>query len=281
MSNSERTLKRICAVNDISCFGKCSLTVSIPLLSRFGAEAVPLPTAILSTHTGGFSGFTCLDMTDEMQKIIAHWREIDLELDCVYTGYLLGERQIDIALDFVNGYKNKGAYIAVDPVMADNGKLYHGFDKPFVRRMRELCSTADVITPNVTEAYLLADMDYAEIQSVSEIDECARRLAALGAKKTIITGVRPNADEISDMMFDENGNIAYRHTREFVKCRLHGCGDVFTSVFCARVVNGEAPEKCVERAAKFTDACIRETVADIDNHWYGLKFETRMGDLPE
>ena len=269
-------LKRVVAVNDMSCFGKCSLTVALPVISAFGVEAVPLPTAVLSTHTGGFTGFTCLDMTDEMKKIINHWKTVAFKCDGIYTGYFTCKEQIDIAIEFINDFSSHDTLILVDPVMGDNGELYTGFDEVFAKDMARLCGKADIITPNVTEALLLANMPYEPIQTDGTISACLERLKDTGAKKCVITGVRTSENQIGYVCCDYAAEESFSVFYPFEKMRLHGCGDVFASVLCGGMVKGDSFESAVYRAAEFTERCIHSTEADIDNHWYGLKFEKNL-----
>ena len=274
--SSSGEMKRVVAVNDISCFGKCSLTVALPVISAFGVEAVPLPTAVLSTHTGGFTGFTCLDMTDEMEKIIAHWKTVGFRCDGIYTGYFTCPRQVDITLDFIKDFANDDTVILVDPVMADNGSLYTGFDTDFVKDMERLCKASDVITPNITEALLLAGLPYSPVLSRKTVDECMDRLRRMGLKKAVVTGVRMEENSIGyvcrDFERNENTEIFY----PYEKMRLHGCGDVFASVLCGGLVKNMPFADAVKKAAEFTERCIHTTEKDIENHWYGLKFEKNL-----
>lgn len=269
-------IKRVIAINDMSCFGKCSLTVALPVISALGVEAVPLPTAVLSTHTGGFRGFTCLDMTEEMRKITAHWKTFGLKCDGIYTGYFTGTEQIDIALEFINDFANQDTFVLVDPVMGDNGALYTGFNTEFAKDMRRLCGKADVITPNITEALLMAEMEYMPIQSEEYIDECIRRLGKTGCKKCVITGVRTDESSIGYACCDYISGQRFSVFYPFEKMRLHGCGDVFASVLCGEMVKGDSFEIAVRKGAEFTERCIRSTENDIENHWYGLKFEKNL-----
>ena len=269
-------LKRVVAVNDMSCFGKCSLTVALPVISAFGVEAVPLPTAVLSTHTGGFSGFTCLDMTEEMKKIIEHWKTVGFKCDGIYTGYFTCAEQIDITLGLIDDFSDDNTLILVDPVMGDNGYLYTGFDEAFAKDMARLCGKADVITPNITEALLLAQMSYEEIQSEKTIEKCLERIKDTGAKKCVITGVRTDDKCIGYVCADYEKGETFSVFYPFEKMRLHGCGDVFASVLCGGLVKGDNFETAVHRAAEFTERCIHATEADLENHWYGLKFEKNL-----
>ena len=273
MSNE---IKRVVAINDMSCFGKCSLTVALPVISAFGVEAVPLPTAILSTHTGGFTGFTCLDMTDEMKKIIAHWKTVAFRCDGICTGYFLNPEQVDITYDFIENFKSGNTVVLVDPVMGDNGSLYTGFASDFPQKMRSLCACADVITPNLTEAFLLTGLEYSELQTEDALNECMKRLSETGTKKAVITGVRKDADTIGYLCEDFVTGEKFEFSHKYEPIHLHGCGDVFSSVLCGGLVKGQSFYDSVKRAADFTERCILTTEADIENHWYGLKFEKEL-----
>ena len=278
MPQNLHPIRRVMAVNDISCFGKCSLTVTLPILSRFGIEAVPLPTALLSTHTGDFSKPTRLDLTEEIKKIFAHWESFSLHFDCVYTGYML-ESQLPVAEEIVKTHKSRGAMILVDPVMGDNGYLYSGFGSDFPKKMRALCQCATVCTPNLTEAMLMTDTAYKPILTKEESAELYKRLSGIGAKNLVITGVHPNENEVGDVVIDENGRVLYEKYLPATHRRLHGCGDVFASVLCAKLLNGEEILGAVEYAQDFTSRAIEITNMDAENHWYGLKFESLMDEI--
>ncbi len=278
MEKTFAPIKRVMAVNDISCFGKCSLTVTLPILSRFGVEAVPLPTALLSTHTGDFSKPTRLDLTEEMKKIISHWESFGLAFDCVYTGYML-ESQLPVAEEIVKMHASRGAMILVDPVMGDNGYMYSGFGSDFPMKMRALCENACVCTPNLTEAMLMTGTGYKSVLTRAESAELYKRLSEIGAKHIVVTGVHPNENEVGDVVIDRNGRVLYEKYLPSTNRRLHGCGDVFASVLCARLVNGEDVLSAVEYAQDFTGKAIEITNKDAENHWYGLKFESLMDEI--
>ena len=249
----------------MSCFGKCSLTVAVPIISAFGCETVPLPTALLSTHTGEFEGYTKLDLSDEMEKIIAHWKKQDLRFDCIYTGYFCSIRQIDLAIEFIKTFKTPDTLIIVDPVMGDNGSLYEGFSEEFAEKMRELTTYADVITPNLTEASILSGLPYGENpEKIAEV---------LSVPKVAVTGVR-EGDEIGYVFKTEEG--ISRKMMPLVDCPLHGSGDVFTSALCGELMNKSDFLEAASSAAEFCDECIRDTAPLQPRHWYGIMFEEAM-----
>jgi len=265
MKSLETTIKRVALINDMSCFGKCSLTVAVPIISAFGCETVPLPTALLSTHTGEFRGYTRLDLTDEMKKIISHWQEMKLEFDCIYTGYFCSERQIDLCIDFIKRFKTPDTLLIVDPVMGDNGSLYDGFSESFAEKMGELVKYADVITPNLTEAAILSGMS---------IEDSPEKIAeALSTERLAITGVR-DGGEIGYVV-KTDGAIS-RIMAPIVDCPLHGSGDVFTSALCGELMNKPDFLEAARWAAKFCDECIRDTAPLQPRHWYGIMFEEAM-----
>ncbi len=278
MKNDASPIRRVMAINDISCFGKCSLTVTLPILSRFGVEAVPLPTALLSTHTGDFSKPTRLDLTEEMKKIVAHWESFSLKFDCIYTGYML-ENQLPVAEEIVKMHAARGAMILIDPVMGDNGYMYLGFGSDFPKKMRRLCRNACVLTPNLTEAMLMTGAEYKNIVAKEERNDLYRRLSDIGAKHVVITGVHPNEREVGDVVIDGDGRVLYEKYLPSTNRRLHGCGDVYASVLCAKLVNGDDICSAVQYAQDFTGKAIEITNRDAQNHWYGLKFESLMDEI--
>ena len=298
-------LRRAVLLNDLSCFGKCSLTVGLPILSAAGVEALPLPTAVLSTHTGGFSGYTCMEMTQELERIAAHWQTLALQPDAIATGYFCSAAQIDFSSAFVKSFAGGDTLLLVDPVMADGGALYAGFDGVFAQKMSTLCAGADVITPNLTEALLLARLPYTDSPDAALVQECFARLQKLGAKRIIITGVQKTpaleampcehiragrADtaesgrEIGCLCTDADGRC-FAVWHPYVHTALHGCGDVFSAAFLAAALTetpqGERPLadenafcRAVHTAACFTSRCVQATASgEYPGHWYGLRFE--------
>ncbi len=265
MKSLETTIKRVALINDMSCFGKCSLTVSVPIISAFGCETVPLPTALLSTHTGEFEGYTKLDLSGEMEKIISHWEDLGLSFDCIYSGYFCSIEQIDLTIDFIKRFKRENTLVIVDPVMGDNGSLYDGFTEDFAEKMRKLTEHADVITPNLTEAAILAGLPYGE--SPEKIAD------ALKVKNIAITGVVEN-NEIGYLI--KTQGRSHRVMAPLVDCPLHGSGDVFTSALCGELMNKTDFSEAAKAAAKFCDECIRDTAPLQPRHWYGIMFEEAM-----
>lgn len=268
--------KRILTIQDISCVGQCSLTVALPILSACGVETAILPSAVLSTHTGGFKGFTFRDLTEDMPAIAKHWESENLRFDAFYTGYLGSEKQIAYVKDIFAKLGTPGALRIVDPAMADNGKLYVGFDEAFVKSMASLCAEADVILPNITEACFMTDMPYRESYDRAYISELLEKLSALGAKSVVLTGVGFEEGKTGVMVYENGEEWHYVHDRISKGC--HGTGDVYASAFTGALMNGKTLREAAVIAADYTVECILATIDDA-SHWYGAKFEKPLPGL--
>ena len=262
--------KKILSVQDISCVGQCSLTVALPILSATGHETAILPSAVLSTHTGGFTGYTFRDLTDDMPPIAAHWKKENIRFDAVYTGYLGSARQIAYVKDIFDTLCAEGATTFVDPAMADNGKLYYGFDDAFVQEMKSLCAAADIILPNITEACFITGTPYKEVYDEAYIDALLKALSEIGAKTVILTGVGFTPDTTGVMVYENGKARHYRHKK--LPKGSHGTGDVYASAFVGAYLRGKDAYEAAGIAAEYTLRCIENTVDDPD-HWYGVKFE--------
>lgn len=265
--------KRILTIQDISCFGQCSLTVALPILSAAGLETVILPSAVLSTHTAGFTGFTVRDLTADMPGIAAHWKKEGITFDAVYTGYLGSMEQIDYVKDIVKDLLKEGGAVMVDPAMADNGKLYPAFDKSYAEYMRTLTSQADIILPNITEAAFLTGMEYKEKYDEAYIDDLLASLHASGSKTVILTGVS-YTDDTTGVVVSENGKKQYYKHKKIAQ-GSHGTGDVYASAFAGAYLNGKSAYEAAVIAADYTVSCIENTQGD-ENHRYGVKFEPML-----
>ncbi len=268
--------KRILTIQDISCVGQCSLTVALPILSACGLETAILPSAVLSNHTGGFSGWTFADLTEEIPNIRAQWEKENLSFEAVYTGYLGSAKQIDYVLDVIKSRMNKGGKFICDPAMADNGKLYAGFDENFVNAMKKLVSNADIILPNITEACFLTGVEYRESYDRAYIDELLDKLTETGAKTVILTGVSYDSGSTGVVVY-ENGNYSY-YKHKKIEGGCHGTGDVYASAFTGALMNGMNAYDAAKIAADYTLSCIEYTIGD-KSHWYGVKFEPLLGEL--
>lgn len=265
--------KRILSVQDISCLGQCSNTVMLPILSAAGLETVVLPTALLSTHTGGFSGFTFLDMTEEMEKILAHWESLDTQFDLLCTGYFGSAAQIELLLQYAPRVCKPDALRIIDPVMGDNGKLYSIYDDKYVETMRKLCNGADVITPNLTEACLLAGVPYEDAPySRERMEQLLGKLHALGAKRIVITGIMFDESTIGVVFENAAGEICTA-TGPYLNAHLHGTGDVYTAALIGYLSHGCKLEEAAPAALQFVDEAIEHTKGELEQHWYGLIFE--------
>ena len=269
--------KRILTMQDISCFGKSSITVALPILSAFGIETVILPTALLSTHTGGFTGYTYLDLTAEVEPILSHWKNLGLEFDGIYTGYLGSEELIDKASLLIRHFAKEDTLVFVDPVMGDRGELYIGFEDGYIEKYKELCKTAHLISPNVTEACLLTDTPYQQNAPDAYYQNLAKKLAAIGSEKAIVTGAL-SGSRIGCIGVDKDESFSVYSRR--VEAPLHGTGDVFASALIAAMVQGLSFEQAARLAVDFVSRAIDETASDVNGSWYGLKFEPCLKDAP-
>ena len=228
--------KRILTIQDISCVGQCSLTVALPILSACGHETAILPSAVLSTHTAGFSGWTCRDLSEDMPAINAHWNKEGLRFSAIYTGYLGSESQIDYVTAIMNSTLTPDGLRIVDPAMADNGKLYPAFDMAYVEAMKRLCAAADYLLPNVTEACFLTGMEYRENYDEIYINDLMNALHKLGAKNVILTGVGFHPSETGVMISESGVQSYYCHRR--LSENAHGTGDVYASAFVGALMKG-------------------------------------------
>lgn len=262
--------KKILTIQDISCVGQCSLTVALPIISACGIETCVLPSAVLSTHTGGFSGYTFRDLTEDMPAIKDHWKKENIFFDAVYTGYLGSTQQIDYVVQIFNECAKENSVKIVDPAMADNGKLYTGFNAEFVDAMKSLCAKADYVLPNITEACFLTDTEYKTEYDRAYIDELLSKLTALGCANIILTGISYEKGKTGVVVF-ENGNYSY-YEHEFLSNSCHGTGDIYASSFTGAFVRGKSVFDAAKIAADYTVECIKAT-AELDNHWYGAAFE--------
>lgn len=271
--------QRILVVQDISCVGQCSLTVALPILSACGLETAILPSAVLSTHTGGdFKGYTFRDLTDDIPAICAHWQRQGIMFDALYTGYLGSPRQVEMVEHIMQTLVKPGGLKIVDPAMADNGRLYAGFDDEYVDAMRRLCRAADVILPNITEAALLTKRPYRESYDEDYIRSLLDGLSALGARHVVLTGVSYQPDTLGVLVCEEDTVTYCPHRR--IDRMFHGTGDVYASAFTGALLHGRTLVDAAKIAADYTLACIENTV-DAPEHWYGVRFEPVLPRLIE
>lgn len=267
---------RIAAIHDLSGFGRCSLTVALPILSAMGAQCCPLPTAFLSTHTGGFQGFTFLDMTDEMPKVAAHWKSLNLEFDAIYSGFLGSARQIDVVEEFFYDFRQPNTLTVVDPVMGDHGEVYKTYTPAMCAGMTRLARLADVITPNLTEAALLLGVPLDALPSPRETVE---RLSLDGKRSVVLTGVSMSPGMTGAMCFDAKTGRSEAVQTDFIAHEFHGTGDVFASVLTGALVQGRKLNDAAMLAAKFVRACAERTAAADLPMREGVEFEPLLGYL--
>lgn len=268
-------MKRIVTVQDISCVGKCSLTVALPIISAMGVETAIIPTAVLSTHTM-FQNFTCKDLTDEIVPITNHWKNENLGFDAIYTGYLGSDEQIEILTNMFREFKTEDNVILVDPVMADNGKLYPAFDEAFAAKMAKLCGEADIIVPNITEASFMTGMEYKEKYDEAYVKEMLLKLSDLGAKISVLTGVSFKEGTTGVMGYDKANDEFYYYTNKLLPASYHGTGDIFASTTVGAMMNGFTWKEALQIAADYTAECIRITMEDPNGCWYGVNFEAAI-----
>ncbi len=262
--------KKVLTIQDISCYGSCSTTVALPVLSAFGIETAILPSAILSTHTSGFKNFTVLDLTEEMPKIINHWIDEGIKFDAIYTGYIGDIRQFDYILECKERLLNDNGLFIVDPAMADNGKLYPALNQDIVEGMKKIVSVADYILPNITEACFLTNTEYKEEQDDMFINELLAELYRMGAKNVILTGVMDDPYSIGATSYD--GMQKTTVIKEKVEQSYHGTGDIFSSIVVANILNGVDIKTNLDIATDFIIDSIYNTMDD-PYHSYGVKYE--------
>ena len=271
--------KHIMAVHDISCMGRCSLTVALPVISAAGIAVSVIPTAVLSTQTGGFTGYTYRDLTSDMLPIADHWQSFSAGFDAIYTGYLGSKQQLKIVEELIRRFKKAGTLVVIDPVMADHGRLYSGFSPDFPEGMKELCTYADVITPNMTEAVLMLKKPYQQGPYSREyVQNILEDLAKEKEKrKIILTGVYLNDREYGAAAYD-NGSIHFAFGRR-VPGNYHGTGDLFASVLTAALVRGNCLNRAVDIAVEFTAKSIERTYLAGTDVRFGVNFEEGLAGL--
>lgn len=266
--------KRVAAIHDISCVGRCSLTVALPIISAAGFDTSVLPTAILSTHTGGFEGFTYRDLTEDIKPISDHWQSLDIKFDALYSGFLGSFEQIDLVADLFKTFRSEGTMVMVDPVMADNGVLYSIYSPEMAKGMAKLCALADIIVPNLTEAAFILDEEYiGEDYSPEYIETTLRKLSSLGAKKVVLTGISFDKDKLGAAAYDrESDTISYAFN-DRIEGYFHGTGDVFGSTLLSALLHDFPLEEAIQIAVDYTHKCINLTVQAEQERRYGVCFE--------
>lgn len=273
-------MKRVLTIQDISCLGKCSITIALPVISALGSEAVILPTAVLSTHTM-FKNFTVKDLSDQIEPITQHWLSEDVKFDAIYTGYLGTPEQIDQMKELFTKFRGENTLVFVDPVMADNGKLYPAFDMAYAKKNAELCGAADIIVPNITEAAFMTDMEYREEKDHDEeyIKKMLGRLAELGARINVLTGVSLEPGKTGVMGLDTETGDYYLYQNDKINATFHGTGDLFSSTCVGEMMKGRSWQDAMRIAAEYTARTIEVTMQNPDKPWYGVDFEATLPEL--
>ena len=275
-----RQQKRALTIQDISCVGRCSLTVALPILSATGVETVILPTAILSTHTGGFTGYTFRDLTEDIDPICAHWKELALEADALYTGYLGSRQQQQQIARIFDDFGANGPLILVDPAMADAGQLYPAFDAEFAHGMTNLVAKASLTVPNITEASLVLEKDYpGDDYDQAWVEQTLKELSALGPGQVVLTGVSFEEDKLGAAAYDRALNTVEYYFTERIPGYFHGTGDIYSSTLLAALLNDKSLAEAIGIACEFTVGAIRRTVAAGTEPRYGVDFENEIGAL--
>ena len=274
----ESLVKKVAAIHDLSGYGRASLTTIIPILSNMKVQVCPVPTAILSTHTGGFEGYSFIDLTDYMQEHINHWKKLELEFDCIYSGFLGSPKQIEIVADFIDFFGKKAKFTVVDPVMGDNGKLYSTMGNEMVVGMRKLIKNADIITPNFTEVIYLLGKEYKENITLDEVKEYLKELANMGPKIIIATSVPDEESNKLDrktsvVAYDRENDVFWRVSCRYIPASYPGTGDAYTSVVIGSLLQGDSLPIAIERGVQFITQCIMAS--------YGFKYPKKEGVLLE
>jgi pyridoxine kinase len=269
-------IKRVAAIHDISGVGKCSLTAAIPIISCAGVECNPIPTAVLSTHTGNIKGYTFTDLTDDIIPYCKHWNSLGIFPDTIYTGYLGSAKQVQIVIDSINLLKKENTKIIVDPAMADSGILYKGFDNNFPAKMSFLCKEADIIVPNITEACLMTGTEYKTNYDSIYIENLLYKLSDFTKRFVILTGVSFSEDKIGCSIFDkETQNIRWLFSEKY-DGTYYGTGDIFASVIAAGITKGFDCNYSTEIALEFVRRAIKETFENKTDTRFGVTFENHL-----
>ena len=276
-------MKRIVSIQDISCVGKCSLTVALPIISAMGIECGIVPTAVLSVHTA-FDSFTFDDLTDQIEPISESWRDNGVTFDAIYTGYLGSFEQLQLVSQFFDMHCKDDTLIFVDPAMADNGALYKGFTPEFARAMGAVvCSKADIIDPNITEAAFMLGKEYRAEGDYDEayVKDLLEGLVGLGAKKAVLTGVSLEPGKCGVYGYDSEADEFFSYFNDLVDAKFHGTGDIFSSTVVGGLMNGKSLADALAIAADYTVESIKETLSHEDHNWYGVDFEAKIPYLLE
>jgi pyridoxine kinase len=266
-------MKRIVTIQDISCIGKCSLTVALPIISAMGVETAILPTAVLSTHTM-FRNFTCKDLTDQFLPIEEHWAKENFHFDAIYTGYLGSFEQISLVSDFFERFRSEDTVVVVDPVMADNGKLYPAFDEAYAKENTKLCAKADIILPNLTEASFMTGLPYKTEYDRAYIMDMLHALSALGPEYAVLTGVSFTPGKVGVMGLNGKTGDIFEYYTDHVPTSYHGTGDIFASTVVGAIMRGLSVAEAFRLACDYTKETVDYTYRTFGREdRYGVDFE--------
>lgn len=267
--------KRLVSIQDLSCFGKCSLSVALPVISSAGVETVVLPTAILSTHTGEFKEYSFHSLKKQFKEISSHWKKLDIKFDAIYVGYIGSMELIDYVSEFIDEFRSEDTVVFVDPAMADNGKFYSGLGEDYAKKLSVLCKKADFISPNLTEAIIMTGFD-SQYESFNSIDteKLIKKLSCI-CPNPIITGIH-SKDLISTASFKKDNNEFLINSYPIKNGTFYGSGDLFASSFMGYYLNGVPFTEAVKKASFFVNDCIENSMDEREKYWYGLKFEQSL-----
>lgn len=269
-------IKKVAVVNDMSGIGRCSLAVSLPIISSLGVQGCPFPTALLSNHTG-YPYFSFYDFTKEMKEYKAAWSKLNIKFNGIYTGFLGSEEQIDIVEDFIK--EQKPSLIIVDPVMGDNGKIYQTYTKEMCMKMRILVAHCHIVTPNTTESCILTDkLNTKDIKNLEFYKGVAREIAESGPKVVVITGILEDM-KIINLTYNKNNDEFHVIGCPYNNKSFSGTGDIFTSILCGMIINGESIKVSVEKATNFIFKCVEYTVSQGGNSNDGVMFERFLKEI--
>lgn len=266
-------MKRILTIQDLTCLGKCALTVALPVISSMGVEAAVLPTALLSVHTA-FNDFTFQDLSDAVCPVVSHWKREGFRFDAIYTGYLGSFAQLSLVSSLIDDFREADTLVFIDPVLGDHGSLYPGLAPNLAQMTANLCAKADVICPNLTEACLLLGRPYpGDSYDEAYIKTLLYDLSGLGAKKVIMTGISFEEGQLGAVCYDAQRAVFFQHFHPRRPQRFHGTGDVFASVCVGALTRGLSLEQAVSLALDFSFESIERSLADPDRRWYSVNFE--------
>ncbi len=264
-------MKQVLSIQDLSCLGRCSLTVALPVISAMGSACAVLPTGVLSTHTG-FPNPSIYPLTEQIAPIHAHWQKLGIRFDAVSVGYLADARQAFAVAPLLADYRQEGSLIIADPAMGDHGRLYSGLKSEHVDAMRQICSLANILLPNVTEASLLTGLPYRENPAGEDLHRLAQELLALGGDAVIITGFRfPDGQTGFYGLHRETGSFSYRN--EYIPRSCHGTGDLFAAAFTGGMMAGRSVSGSAALAAEFVRQCVAATPSEDPQ---GVEFESQL-----